>query len=92
MRGLPGRFRPRVVVVEMKQTNLARAAIEEQAIHELLDECGYRSTGQVFHRNEVSGPHRSERRRGEWTQTTATSAGRVVASSVDPLLAADRAV
>jgi hypothetical protein len=50
------RLRPRAVVVEVSARVLERSGVDEVGLRGLLASCGYRSTGQMFHSNEVFRP------------------------------------
>ena len=56
MRASLRRLRPRLLAVEVKARVLERSGVNEAGLRELLASCGYRSTGQVFHSNEVFCP------------------------------------
>jgi hypothetical protein len=56
IRACLGRLRPRALVVEVKGVVLERAGTDEQTLRDLLGSCGYRSTGRVFHGNELFRP------------------------------------
>jgi FkbM family methyltransferase len=58
------RLRPRALVVEVKGRVLERSGGTEEELRALLAACGYRSTGQVFHHNEVFRPAVATRGRG----------------------------
>ena len=56
MRASLKRLRPRALTVEVKDRVLDRSGVGEAELRELLASCGYRSSGQVFHSNEVFRP------------------------------------
>lgn len=56
MRASLRRLRPRLLVVEVKDRVLERSGVNEAVLRELVASCGYWSTGQVFHSNEVFCP------------------------------------
>jgi len=53
MRASLARLRPRVVVLEVKASVLARAGVDPAALRAFLRAAGYAPTGQVLDRNEV---------------------------------------
>jgi hypothetical protein len=63
MRASLKRLQPRALVVEVKDRVLERSGMDEAELRELLASCGYRSTGQVFHSNEVFRPASEPRHR-----------------------------
>jgi FkbM family methyltransferase len=63
MRASLKRLQPRALVVEVKDKVLERSGVDEAELRELLASCGYRSTGQVFHSNEVFRPASEPRHR-----------------------------